>query len=209
VPAVNDTALLYLAGVSVAGHLDDITLKLQHGARHAVVASPESGTLLLRLIYGITYPTHGDIWIDGRRLTGRWTAIRRIVQYLPSTPSLPAARTVRGALASAGGWRRRPRPERVADLLDLTGLAWYADDDPRGLPPGAWRLLDLAVALTRQPKLILVDRATNGLAGYLDQFHTLLTQMPDVAVLSTVATTHDAHQLADSVTVIDRGQIID
>ncbi len=61
---------------------------------------------------------------------------------------------------------RRYRPavtERAAELLDFVGLARYRDEVARNLSYGQRKLLELAMALMNEPRMLLLDEPTAGI----------------------------------------------
>jgi len=200
--------------------LVDVSFRVTAGSRHALVVPAAPGTGLLEVIAGISYPDHGQVYVDGHPVTGRPLSklTRDTIGYLPALPRVYPAASVRGVLEWAVRWRvltrRRTRAgltgrQQIADMMHRCGLGPFADVRPDRLPPGWPRMLDLAVVLLHQPRLILVDQATTGLADCLHLFRRTLTGLPHtVAVLTTVPTINDTVGLADHVTVIDGGQVI-
>jgi len=216
-----EVPLLDVAAIRATRYgLIDISFQVAAGTRHALIIPPVAGTGLLEIIAGLEHPDDGQVYLDGRAVTGRPMAklTRESIGHLPASPRWYAAPTVHGVLESAVRWqvltRRRPAagltgPQQVAEMLRRCGLAPYAHVRADRLPPGWWRMLDLAVILLHRPRLILVDQATTGLADRITLFRHVLDDLPDtVAVLATVATVADAAGLADQLTVINEGRVI-
>ena len=60
--------------------------------------------------------------------------------------------------------RRARTPGQVDELLDRFGLAPIAEPSRLGLAGGVRKLVDVAMAVTRRPKLLLLDEPTSGVA---------------------------------------------
>ncbi|MET7951064.1 ATP-binding cassette domain-containing protein [Micromonospora sp. NPDC005324] len=181
------------------------------GDRHAVIGPTGAGkSTLLNLLAGTTRARSGTIIYNGQTITrrgGTWRArngIRRTAEHASVYPGLSVLDCVR-----MGGWHHRYQPERTPlELLNLVGLIEYADHPAAVLPHGRRRMLDLAVALAGQPRVLLLDAPAAGLtdtdtARLLDVLGALPRRMAVVLVeqhLSVVAA------LADWITVLHQGR---
>ncbi|MBY4576315.1 methionine ABC transporter ATP-binding protein, partial [Gordonia paraffinivorans] len=81
---------------------------------------------------------------------------------------------------------------RVADLLDLVGLADKANLYPHQLSGGQRQRVGIARALALKPSVLLSDEATSGLdPAATDTFLNLLTEVRDELGLAVVFITHE------------------
>ncbi|RKN51257.1 ATP-binding cassette domain-containing protein [Micromonospora endolithica] len=146
--------------------LDLDTFTVAPGDRHAVIGPNGAGkSTLLNLLAGATRAQSGAITYNGQTITRRqaaWRAragIGRTFQHPSVYPDLTVLDCVR-----MGGWHHRRHPERTPlEVLDLVGLIDHADVLSATLPHGHRRMLDLAVALAGQPRLLLLDEPAAGL----------------------------------------------
>ncbi|WP_432975031.1 ATP-binding cassette domain-containing protein [Dactylosporangium sp. CA-233914] len=214
------TSMLRLDGVSrrFGGltALHEISLDLPAGARHAVIGPNGAGkSTLLNLIAGTLAPTTGTIVVDGRdvtRLPARLRArhgVGRSFQHPAVFRRLPVVANL--ALAVMPGPDDIPGPRDAdggARVLDAVGLTEYHSVPAGQLPYGLQRRLELAMALARRPRLLLLDEPSAGLdPGQIDRLTTLLANLDAQTTVLLV----DHHldliwSLAQTVTVLHHGR---
>lgn len=106
---------------------------------------------------------------------------------------------------------RRDRERRAALLIDLLGLGAWAEGSPNGLPAGAAKKLDLARALMRRPRVLLLDEPAAGLS---DRDTAELSGVLRSVARSGVAVLVVEHDMslvfacADEVVVLDAGEVV-
>ncbi|MFI0797216.1 ABC transporter ATP-binding protein [Micromonospora rubida] len=179
--------------------------------RHAIIGPNGAGkSTLLNLLAGTIRPTTGRITYNGQVITRRragWRAragISRTFQHPTVYPGLTVLDCVR-----MGGYHHRRNPEHTPqEWLDLVGLAGYAQQVAGELAHGHRRMLDLAVALAGQPRVLLLDEPA---AGFTD---TETTRLLDIlgglpGWMAMVLVEHDmavVTALADWITVLHHGR---
>ena len=159
--------------------VDDISLQLSAGARHAIIGPNGAGkTTLLNLIAGTDRPDQGEITLDGDDIT-RTSPAQRSQRGIARSFQQPSAIAELSTLDNVvlAGWRHHPqrrgawrRPTRLRQLtetalhhLDAVGLADVAHQPAAALSHGQRRMLDLAAALAASPRLLLLDEPAAGL----------------------------------------------
>jgi heme ABC exporter ATP-binding subunit CcmA len=120
-------------------------------------------TTLLRLLAGLVPPYSGEAAVRGHDLFTERRAARSGIALVGHETycydDLTAAENVRFFARAAG----RDDPDAVAAVLDRVALGPAADVAHRGLSAGQRRRLALAVALVRDPQLLLLDEPHAGL----------------------------------------------
>jgi putative ABC transport system ATP-binding protein len=128
-------------------------------------------TTLLNIIGGLDEPSAGRVWVDGREVTrmgeGERLALRRervafVFQSFGLVPMLSAAENV-GIPLRIAGVRPGERRERVAAMLELTGLSSHAAHRPDELSGGQQQRVAIARALAGRPGLLIADEPTSQL----------------------------------------------
>ena len=157
----------------------DIELSVGAGERVSLIGSNGAGkTTLVNMITGYLKPDAGRISFDGRDITSLAPrAISRLgVARSFQIPQLHVALSVLDNLLVAFAcqddrlsfWRGARRPDALARadaLLARFGLAEQRERRVAELPGGVRKLLDIAMALTGQPKLLLLDEPTSGVSA--------------------------------------------
>jgi branched-chain amino acid transport system ATP-binding protein len=206
--------------------VDDVSMRLPAGARHAVIGTNGAGkTTLLDLIAGTERADHGCIRLAGTDVTRASPAqrsrlgIARSFQQPRVVAELTALDNVVLALwrhhpQRRSAWRRPSRHRRLTDTalsrLDAVGLAEIAHHRAGALSHGQRRMLDLTAALAANPKLLLLDEPAAGLTDDgIDHLLRVLTDLTDeVALLMVEHHTDVVAHLADTVTVLASGRIL-
>ena len=154
----------------------DVNVSVQRGERVSLIGSNGAGkTTFVNMITGYLKSDTGSIVLDGRditRLAPR--AITRLgVARSFQIPQLFADLTVLDNMLTANAchdqalsfWqpaRRGAANERAQTLLERFNLAEHRDRRVAELPGGVRKLLDIAMALTGAPRLLLLDEPTSG-----------------------------------------------
>jgi ABC-type Fe3+/spermidine/putrescine transport system ATPase subunit/ABC-type sulfate transport system permease component len=200
---------------SVAFALDATvgTFRLQcahraHSHRLAVLGPSGSGkSMTLRALAGLLGPQAGMVEYGSDLVTDVPTEARRI-GFVPQGSGLFPKRTVWQQLLFAPDAEERLAAWWLAKL-QLIGLE---DRLPDQLSGGQRRRVSLARALTRNPRLVLLDEPFSALdAPVRDDLRRELRRLQHEAGLSTVLVTHDPEEaalLADEVIVIAEGRLL-
>jgi branched-chain amino acid transport system ATP-binding protein len=157
-----------------------ITLDVQAGEKVSLIGSNGAGkTTFVNMVTGYLKPDAGEIRLEGQSLVGLEprSVTRRGVCRSFQIPQLCVELTaldnmlVACAAAEPGSfsfWRRPEeggRRERARELLHRFSLHPYAARPVTELAGGVRKLLDIAMALARQPKLLLLDEPTSGVGA--------------------------------------------
>jgi thiamine transport system ATP-binding protein len=210
--------VLSLRDVSVrydgAPALADVSLDLPDGQVLAVLGPSGSGkSTLLRAVAGLEQSTGAIAW-DDRDLAGVPTH-RRGFALMFQDGQLFGHLTVAANVAYPLRLRRVPRPrrrERVAELLDLVGLAGYERRLPGTLSGGERQRVALARALAVEPRLLLLDEPLSALdAGLRGRLAADLRRILVAAGTTALLVTHDqeeAYAVADRLAVVREGRLV-
>lgn len=157
---------------------NNVTLDFKAGSLNAVIGPNGAGkTTLFNLITGRLRPDKGEVLLDSVNLVGREPgAIARLgIGRAFQVASLFPTFTVRESLAAAvlshqralgNVLRRFPGAEeldRAEHIMRLMGLEKLAERGSSTLSHGDQKLLDIALALALEPKVLLLDEPTAGM----------------------------------------------
>ena len=147
----------------------DLNLSFERDSVAGLIGANGAGkTTFLNMVTGYLRPDGGRVRFDGQELVGR--SPREITALGLSRsfqiPQLFQSLSVRENLLVAEGIAHAERVEEATDaLLEKFDLASYAARPAGLLPEGIRKLLDVAMALVAQPKLLLLDEPTSGVAA--------------------------------------------
>lgn len=195
--------------------LSDVSLRVDRSETVALLGPSGSGkTTLLRVVAGLQEPDRGTVRLDGRDLTGV-PAHRRGVGLMFQDYALFPHRTVAGNVEFGLRMRGDPPPARrarVAEVLDMVGLAGFEDRSVSELSGGERQRVALARSLAPAPKVLMLDEPLGSLDRTLrDQLVLELRELFESLELAVVHVTHDQSEalaLADRVVVLDQGRVV-
>jgi branched-chain amino acid transport system ATP-binding protein len=205
---------------------NDISLEMSRTGLHSLIGPNGAGkTTFFNLLTGVHNIDGGSIMFEGKsiaRLSSYKRArlgMSRSFQILSVFPNLTAFENVRIAVQAAdrqwnGFWRDAYDNEaangKVWSLLDAVGLADRAAEICSALSHGEKRLLEIAVSLATDAKLLLLDEPLAGLAESDRKIVSALIQRlaKSYAVLLIEHDIDRVLAMSDRITVLHQGRII-
>ena len=158
--------------------IDEVSLDFPSGSLSAVIGPNGAGkSTFFNLISGAFPADSGEVLLDGREILGlsrterMHRGIARAFQVANNFPTMTVAENLMAAVtAYLGRWgnlsRRFPSPgvrERAEAVMELVGLTKVANVTAAILSHGDQKLLDIAIALALEPKVLLLDEPTAGM----------------------------------------------
>jgi branched-chain amino acid transport system ATP-binding protein len=194
--------------------VDAVDFTLPPGEIRALIGPNGAGkTTFVSLICGRLPPTSGAIAFNGQDIT-RLPAQARVrlgIAYTFQITSIYARLPVWDNVALAVQSRRAPDlAAATTAALTRVGLADRAPQIAGTLAYGHQRLLEIAMGLALQPRLLILDEPTQGLApGEIDAFKTLVRDVASTATVLLIEHNMDVvMDLAHRITVLDFGRIL-
>jgi branched-chain amino acid transport system ATP-binding protein len=207
--------------------VDDVNLSLGEGEIVGIIGTNGSGkTTLLNLITGYLQPTSGRILFQGTDIAGlgprRVTAlgVARSFQIPQLYTGLTVLDNVLIAIAAHTGrvtdfWSPMYGDEQLAKadkILGQFGLREQAAGVVSNLPEGGRKVLDVALSVILEPKVLLMDEPTSGVSAR-DKFSVMDTLMPTLKErnVTTIFVEHDmeiVERYAQRAVAFDSGKII-
>lgn len=217
--AVRDVVVRYADPASGRGPgttaVRGVSLDLAPGEVLALLGPSGCGkSSLLRAVAGLEPVAAGSVSWDGRDLAGV-PVHRRGFGLMFQEGQLFPHRDVAGNVAFGlrmAGVKRPAAAGRVAELLDLVGLAGYAQRPVATLSGGERQRVALARALAPEPQLLLLDEPLSALdRGLRDRLAGDLRAALVATGTTALFVTHDhdeAFTVADRVAVMDAGRLL-
>jgi len=205
---------------------DNVTLDVAKGARHALIGPNGAGkTTLINLLTGVLAPDGGRITLDAIDITrlAPHQRVRRgmvrtfqINQLFGSfTPLETLAMTVSQHLGMGRRWWQPLGGEaqvrrRCAELLGQFHLGDVRDVKTEHLAYGKRRLLEIAIALACEPRVLLLDEPVAGVpAGEREELLRTVAALPaDVSVLLIEHDMDLVFEFASFITVMVNGAVL-
>jgi len=210
-------------GVTAA---QDVSFTLERGEMLAIIGPNGAGkSTVFNMVGGQLRPDQGAVLLDGQDITATSPQKRfrlgvgRTFQVAQTFLSMSVAENVQMALISSRResealWspaRTRYRDDALA-LLEQVGMAGMADHPCSALAYGDVKRVELAIALAGQPKLLLMDEPTAGMAAReRADLMDLTASIAGAKGIGVLFTEHDMDVVfghAERVIVLVRGQIL-
>jgi branched-chain amino acid transport system ATP-binding protein len=210
-------------GITATGN---VTLNLHQGARHALIGPNGAGkTTLINLLTGVLEPTEGQIVLNGENITHLAPHQRvrrgmvRTFQINQLFASMTPLETLALVISQHRGLGRRfwqalgadvGVTERAQALLEQFRLAEVMNQRTEHLAYGKRRLLEIAIALACEPRVLLLDEPVAGVpAGEREEILDTVSALP--AEVSVLLIEHDmdlVFSFAKRMTVLVNGSVL-
>ena len=206
--------------------VDGVNFELAPGELLALIGPNGAGkSTTFNMVNGQLRADTGSILLDGHELIGKtpreiWRlGVSRTFQIAETFASLTVVENVQMALLSADSklfamWRRAAdhQRERALELLDQVSMKAQADRPCSVLAYGDVKRVELAIAMANDPKLLLMDEPTAGMAP--KERNNLMALTKDLVLDRGMAVLFTEHSMdvvfayADRMIVLARGRLI-
>ena len=208
---------------------EGVSIAVRQGALHAVIGPNGAGkTTFFNALSGFYYPDRGQVFFRGEEITRlpNWRRVALGMSRTFQTPSIFPELTVHEnvllGVRSCQGLAFRAQPPsaeqrealegRVDELLGFVNLARSKERPVAELSHGAQRLCEIAMSLSTNPALVLLDEPMAGLAeSETERVIKVIRDLHDRLGLTVLFVEHNMRvvlSLADRITVLDRGRVL-
>ena len=208
--------------------VDNVDMTVEAGETRAIIGPNGAGkTTLFNLLTGVLTASEGQVIFEGRNITSLpvhdiiQRGISRTFQLTHLFPELSVLENVRIA-AQARNNRRwyflggsqiiNDSKATALEAIKKLGLGDRATIQAGMLSHGDQRLLEIAMALSQHPKLLLLDEPTQGLSiEETERAINILKDLLNSTDLTVILVEHDMEvvfRLAEKITVLHRGRVI-
>ncbi len=197
--------------------LRDVDVEIYRGEIVCLLGGNASGkTTTLKTILGMVTPTQGRVWLDGNDVTGLPTTrvVERGISMVPENRRLFTKMTVRENL-EIGAYQRKDRDGIARDmdriLTIFPRLKERLHQKAGTLSGGEQQMVAMGRALMAQPKVLLMDEPSMGLAPILvEQVFAIIKEINDLGTTIFVVeqNANMALSIADRGYVLQTGKIV-
>ena len=196
-------------------HLKDIDLEFKLGSRNVILGRTLSGkTSLLRIISGLDRPTRGNVFIDGKDVTGvsvRKRSVAMVYQQFINYPSLTVHKNIASPLKIARV-KKTEIDRRVREAAAMLHIEDLLDRLPAELSGGQQQRVAIARALSKETDLLLMDEPLVNLdyklrEGLRVELQDIFKKGKAIVVYTTTGPT-EALMLGGNIVVLDEGRVL-
>jgi ABC-2 type transport system ATP-binding protein len=196
--------------------VDNVTLTVHTGEIFGLLGPNGAGkTTIINMLTTLLSPTSGNATIDGHDIGSDPEGVRRSIGIIFQDPSLDIGLTGRENLdfhAMMYGIGSDERRARIAEVLDVVGLAAKADVLVENYSGGMKRRLEIARGLIHHPRVLFLDEPTLGLdAQTRRKIWTHIRDLNRKYAMTIILTTHymeEADFLCNRIAIMDHGKIV-
>ena len=191
--------------------VNSVSIQIYEGEAHAIIGPNGAGkTTLMDLIINRTTLSEGDVYFEGKKIT-------KMKPY--HIANLGISKCFRIALIKHKGQCFNFLPkhpdylrEECVEILNMVGMAEKIDDQAALLSYGDQRRLEIAITLAMEPKLLLLDEPTAGVAraeGY--EIMKMIRNLAKKNNITVIFIEHDmdiVFNYADRISVLGHGTLL-
>lgn len=166
---------------------------------------------IMKIITGFLPADSGEVLVNGQKVLGDSLEIRHNIGYLPENNPLYTDLYVKEFLEiSAGFYHLKNKLQRVAKMVELTGLGDEQHKKIRSLSKGYRQRVGLAQALIHNPSVLILDEPTTGLdPNQLEEIRGLIREISkEKTVMLSSHIMQEVEAVCNRVIIISKGKIV-
>lgn len=194
--------------------LDGLTLSVAEGSIFGFLGPNGAGkTTTVKLLTGLSTPTGGKAWVNGKEVMSNSISLRRKIGYLPEEPSFYNWMSGREFLSFVGELHHLPSREiklRCDELLEMVDLQGAAERRIGGYSRGMRQRLGIAQSLINQPEVLFLDEPCSALdpVGRREVLSIIQRLRSETTVFMSTHILSDVERVCDVVGIINRGRLV-
>lgn len=196
--------------------VDDVSLSFRSGEVHVLLGENGAGkSTIVGMLAGLQEPDEGHINVDGRKTRlstpneSLAHGINTVFQHVMLVPTLSVFENL---VLGANWWSRPPRAEierRVKELSQEFGLSVPLDARTGDLSLGEQQQIEIARALLRDSKILILDEATSMLTPQgADELGERMRRLANrgIGVIFITHKLSEAYRFGDRISVLKQGK---
>ncbi len=193
--------------------LDNISLSLTEGVYGLLGPNGSGKTTLLSILVGLTDPTAGEVFWQGKKLSAGDRGFYALLGYVPQTPAYYKGFSAQDFLLYLSALKDLDPDtarQRTKEVLQLVGLENEAEKKIGAFSGGMRQRLAIAQAMLNDPKILIMDEPTAGVdPKERIRFRNILSRLSSgrIVILSTHLVS-DIEYTSDRVVLLKKGRIL-
>lgn len=194
--------------------VDNLNLRIKKGELFSLLGVNGAGkTTTIKMLCGLTKPTSGDAFLNGKSIITDTAAIKSILAVSPQETAIAPGLTVRENLELVCGiykFSKESKKQKITELTDLLGLANVINKKAGKLSGGYKRKLSIAMALICEPQILFLDEPTLGLdvLARSDLWDIIRGLKGKITIILTTHYMEEAEALSDRIAIMKDGKLL-
>lgn len=192
--------------------LDEVSFSINKGELVGFLGPNGAGkSTLMKIITGLLPADEGEVFVYGQKVESKNLEIRKNIGYLPENNPLYTDLYVKEFLEiTAGFYQLKNIKQRIAEMVDLTGLGDEQHKKIRALSKGYRQRVGLAQALIHDPSVLILDEPTTGLdPNQLEEIRQLIREISrEKTVMLSSHIMQEVEAVCTRVIIINKGKIV-
>lgn len=193
--------------------VNNVSMNIRQGEIYGFIGRNGAGkTTFLKMISGLSFPTDGKISLfgcSGSKMKSMFSRIGTLIETPGLYPNLSAYDNLKLKCLCLG----INKPDYIADLLKIAGLADVGKKHVRNYSLGMKQRLGIAMALVGEPDLLVLDEPTNGLdpQGIAEVRDTILklNKERNITIIISSHILEELSKIATTYGIIHKGVLIE
>ncbi len=192
--------------------LDSVSFAIKKGELVGFLGPNGAGkSTMMKIITGYLPQDSGEVIIHGQKVEQENLAYKKEIGYLAEHNPLYTDLYVKEFLEITAGFYQLPnKKQRVAEMVELTGLGLEQHKKIRALSKGYRQRVGLAQALIHDPSILILDEPTTGLdPNQLEEIRALIREISkEKTVILSSHIMQEVEAVCNRVIIINRGKIV-
>lgn len=192
--------------------LDEVSFSINKGELVGFLGPNGAGkSTMMKIITGFMPADSGKVVVNGQKIESKNLEIRKNIGYLPEHNPLYTDLYVKEFLEiTAGFYKLKNTKQRVAEMVELTGLGDEQHKKIRALSKGYRQRVGLAQALIHDPSVLILDEPTTGLdPNQLEEIRHLIREISrEKTVMLSSHIMQEVEAVCNRVIIINKGKIV-
>jgi len=192
--------------------LDNVSFTIKKGELVGFLGPNGAGkSTMMKIITGYLPFDSGELFINSQKILSDNIEIKKNIGYLPEQNPLYTDFYIKEFLEiTAGFYNLKNRKQRVAEMIELTGLGDEQHKKIRALSKGYRQRVGLAQALIHDPSILILDEPTTGLdPNQLEEIRELIRQVgKEKTVMLSSHIMQEVEAVCNRIIIINKGKIV-
>lgn len=192
--------------------LDTVSFSIKKGELVGFLGPNGAGkSTMMKIITGFLPADAGEVFVNGLQVSPESIESRKNIGYLPENNPLYTDLFVKESLEiTAGFYKLENVKQRVAEMVELTGLGSEQHKKIGALSKGYRQRVGLAQALIHDPSVLILDEPTTGLdPNQLEEIRNLIREISrEKTVMLSSHIMQEVEAVCNRVIIINKGRIV-